>query len=117
MRAGRQGNGKPWEIIGRVAAAIHRQKTEVVSELLPGEPTRRAWAEKRLEVLDALDCPEAREARGWAAEHLPAAAPSVLVHGDLLGQNLLLKPLQRRRSRSSIGSSPISATRPTTWRS
>jgi len=33
-----------------------------------------------------------RDARQWALEHLPAAHPSVLLHGDLLGQNIVLAP-------------------------
>ena len=33
---------------------------------------------------------EMRDAHGWAMEHLPPAEPSALLHGDLLGQNILL---------------------------
>lgn len=31
-----------------------------------------------------------RDAHQWAIEHVPPEAPSVLLHGDLLGQNILL---------------------------
>ncbi len=30
------------------------------------------------------------DALGWARDHLPPPAPATLVHGDLLGQNILL---------------------------
>jgi len=33
-----------------------------------------------------------RDARHWALAHLPPARPSVVLHGDLLGQNILLSP-------------------------
>ena len=35
---------------------------------------------------------EIEETAAWAREHLPPPEPSVLVHGDLLGQNILLRP-------------------------
>ncbi|WP_437650448.1 phosphotransferase [Sorangium sp. So ce362] len=33
---------------------------------------------------------ELREAERWALDHLPEEAPATLIHGDLLGQNILL---------------------------
>ena len=38
----------------------------------------------------ASECGVAHDARAWAHEHLPPDEPSVLLHGDLLGQNLLV---------------------------
>ena len=45
-----------------------------------------------LRVFDGLDGPEIGGARAWAKAHLPPTGPSVLLHGDLLGQNILLAP-------------------------
>jgi aminoglycoside phosphotransferase (APT) family kinase protein len=39
-----------------------------------------------------LEAAEARDARAWALAHLPPADPSSVLHGDLLGQNILLDP-------------------------
>lgn len=41
-------------------------------------------------IFDELDIPESREARAWYEYHLPPDEPVQLLHGDLLGQNLLL---------------------------
>ena len=38
--------------------------------------------------------PETEPAREWATEHLPPDRPAVLVHGDLLGQNIFVYPDQ-----------------------
>lgn len=89
LRAGRQ-PGRPWETVGEIAAAIHTVDGGGFGRFLSGHPTRRDHAENSLRVFDGLDAPEAREARDWATSHLPPAEPSVLVHGDLLGQNILI---------------------------
>ena len=62
------------------------------ADLLPGSETRREHALAALRVLDGLDSPEIGQARAWAEAHLPPAGPSSLLHGDLLGQNILLMP-------------------------
>lgn len=90
LRAGRQPGGRPWETVGEIAAAIHSLPGAQFEDILPGHCTRREHAEESLRVFDGLDAPEAREARAWAKVHLPPAESSVLVHGDLLGQNILL---------------------------
>jgi len=90
VRAGRQPGSRPWETVGEIAAAIHSLHGGHFEPFVPGHPTRRDHAEEALRVFDGLDAPEAREARAWATSHLPPAEPSVLVHGDLLGQNILL---------------------------
>ena len=93
LRAGRQGGIRPWQVIGELAAAIHSIGADQVSGVLGGAPaTRRAHAEAGLAALDDLGGSEIAEAAVWAREHLPPPEPSVLVHGDLLGQNILLRP-------------------------
>ena len=77
-----------------VAAAIHGLE---VGELdwLDGFRTPREHGEALTEGLadleDAAD-PEVREALAWLRENRPADEPACLVHGDLLGQNLLVWP-------------------------
>lgn len=92
LRAGRQGGIRPWEIIGEIAAAIHAIGATLLSGVLGGPTTRREHAEARLAALDELEGSEIEDAAAWAREHLPPPEPSILVHGDLLGQNILLSP-------------------------
>ncbi len=89
LRAGHQHSVRPWEIVGRVAATIHGIDVAGVSALA-GYPT---WREHALGEIAALgDLPELREAKEWALVNAPPDEPSVLLHGDLLGQNILLHP-------------------------
>lgn len=90
LRAERQHAVKPWEIVGTIAAAIHAVSGEDVVERTIGFATRRAHAKDALRVLEGVEAPELGEAAAWALEHLPPDEPSSLVHGDLLGQNILL---------------------------
>ncbi len=73
-------------------AAIHRLDAVRLEDILPGNATRREHARAALRVFDGLDAIEFGEARHWAEAHLPPDDPGVLVHGDLLGQNILLAP-------------------------
>jgi aminoglycoside phosphotransferase (APT) family kinase protein len=89
LRTGRQ-PVKPWEIVGEVAAAIHGVPGSDVEDVVPGAPTRREHALEAISVLAELTPIEMRDAHAWALEHVPPAEPSTLLHGDLLGQNILL---------------------------
>ena len=90
LRAGRQPSVRPWEIVGAIAAAIHAIDGSEVADVTRGHATRREHALDELAVLEGLELEEMRAALAWAREHLPPDEPSVLVHGDLLGQNILL---------------------------
>jgi len=90
LRAGRQPGVRPWENVGQIAAAIHALPGARFEDILPGHRTRREHADESLRVFDGVDAPEARDARAWAEAHLPPPDPCVLVHGDLLGQNIVL---------------------------
>ncbi len=90
LRSGQQGQVEPWVEVARVAAAIHAVPGERLGGGTPGHPTLRAHALDELKALDGLPGPDFDEARSWAAAHLPPEAPSSLVHGDLLGQNIIL---------------------------
>jgi len=93
LRAGRQSEVRPWEVVGQVAAAPHTLEVPVLRQLrVPGAATRREHALEALAVFDDLDEPEAVDAHAWALEHLPPPEPARLTHGDLLGQNILIEP-------------------------
>ncbi len=90
MRASRSRLISPWEAVATAAAACHALDGEELRGVIPTFPTHRDHARNELTVLDELDISHADEIRSWAHAHLPAEEPSVFLHGDLLGQNLLL---------------------------
>ncbi|WP_438010666.1 aminoglycoside phosphotransferase family protein [Sorangium sp. So ce321] len=87
LRAGRQPSVAPWEVVARVAATVHAIDVDDIADL-GGHATRRAHALSEISALHGVA--ELREAEQWALAHLPQEEPSTLVHGDLLGQNILL---------------------------
>lgn len=90
LRAGRQHAVRPREIVAEIAAAVHGVPGADVGDVTIGFESRRDHALDQLSVFEGLVPPELRDARAWAHEHLPAADAASLVHGDLLGQNILL---------------------------
>jgi hypothetical protein len=88
LRAGRQPWGRsPWTVVAEVAAAIHALGVPV---MVGGFASRREHALDALGALERLDDPVARDAMAWATDHLPPDEPPSLLHGDLLGQNVLV---------------------------
>lgn len=112
LRARRQGGVRPWEVIGRLAAAVHGIDTAALADTrallragivdAPRVATRRQHALEELSSLDRIEGPEAEEARRWARSHLPPDEPARLLHGDLLGQNVLLVPDRERTGGRSL---------------
>lgn len=93
LRAGRQGSVCPWKLVGEIAAAIHALDTGALGAWFPAHATRRAHALAAVEkYLAGAREPELAAACAWAMAHLPPDRPAVLLHGDLLGQNILLCP-------------------------
>ena len=92
MRAGRQPSVKPWQVVGEIAASMHGIDVSSVPPFVEGFSTRRDHALAALATLDELDVAEIKDARAWALEHLPPSDEASLLHGDLLGQNILLDP-------------------------
>jgi aminoglycoside phosphotransferase (APT) family kinase protein len=92
LRAGRHPCVRPWEVVGWLAAAIHSIDVAGFQDILPGHTTRREHAEAALGIFNGLDGGEIQDASAWAWRHLPPKTSSVFVHGDLLGQNILLWP-------------------------
>jgi len=92
LRAGRQPGVRPWETLGQIMAAVHGLDGARFRDLLPGNASRHEHARAALSVFDGLGGSEVREARAWGEAHLPPEEPSALLHGDLLGQNVLIDP-------------------------
>ncbi|MCP3997071.1 MAG: phosphotransferase [bacterium] len=92
LRAGRMQSICPAELVGRIAAAIHAIDVIAWRRRPAGAGTRRAHAEESMRVFDDLEGTEAKPARKWVVQHLPRDRAAVLVHGDLLGQNILVFP-------------------------
>ena len=92
LRSGRQTWVKPWELIATIASSIHGQPTTFFEELKPAFPTRKEFALAKLAAVseDSSSEPEVRDALQWAHENLPLPDSLTLIHGDLLGQNILL---------------------------
>jgi CheY-like chemotaxis protein len=94
LRAGRMPSIRPAQLVGRIAAAIHAIDVTAWRRRPPGAATRRAHAEELMRIFDDLEGTDAGPAREWAVQHLPQDRAAVLVHGDLLGQNILMFPDQ-----------------------
>lgn len=90
LRAGRQPGIRPWELVADIATNIHA---------VPPPPSMapRTRAEHRLERIEALERVSPRpafvdEVLAWMRDNVGPSLPGVLLHGDLLGQNLRLHP-------------------------
>jgi aminoglycoside phosphotransferase (APT) family kinase protein len=98
LRAGRQMSLRPWEVVAQVAAAVHVLNATALSIpenpawTMPGFKTRKDHALAELAKFEDRPKPLLRDIQAWALENLPPAEPSVLIHGDLLGQNIMLAP-------------------------
>ena len=103
LRAGRQPDLRPWEIMAGVAAAIHRIDTSDVPPAVPRHETRRDYALASLALLEHSEDPVVEEAFQWAVSHLPPDNPTCLVHGDLLGQNIIIHPAVKDEEQSPPG--------------
>jgi aminoglycoside phosphotransferase (APT) family kinase protein len=93
LRVGRMPGIRPWQLVAEVAAAVHAVDTAELGWF--GPATRRAHALAGLAGLGAPapdDDAVVQEAFAWLRQHLPPDEPAVLVHGDLLGQNIILWP-------------------------
>ena len=80
----------PWEIVARVAAEIHGLPTRDLPKSLDRYSTRQEQAVTEINNFRKFRVPEIQDAVQWISENLPPKQESVLVHADLLGQNILL---------------------------
>jgi aminoglycoside phosphotransferase len=82
-----------WEIIGSLAAEVHRLPSALFTSTVRDHGTQRSHVESLLtELSDIDDESVAADAVAWIRGHLPPEEPAVLLHGDLLGQNILFDP-------------------------
>ncbi len=92
LRAGRMTAINPARLVGSIAAAIHSIDITAWRSPLPWKHSRRAHGEEQLASFAGVEGVEIEEAAAWAAAHLPPDRDGVLLHGDLLGQNILISP-------------------------
>ncbi|MFW6079927.1 MAG: phosphotransferase family protein, partial [Gemmatimonadota bacterium] len=84
-------DGRPWEVVGRVAVGVHAIDVASVADVVSGHRTRRAHAEAELEASFAGVGSDVDDARAWLETNLPPPEePARPLHGDLLGQNILV---------------------------
>lgn len=92
LRAGRQPGIRPWLVVGEIAAAIHRLEATRLREILLQPADGSHFARARLDSLAiAAAHPLVERAIGWAESNIPGRS-TAFIHGDLLGQNILLDP-------------------------
>jgi hypothetical protein len=95
LRAPRSNIERPWEIIGKIAADIHNMQIKNLPEETKLYSTRLDHAQSYLTKYKKYNIPAIEEALNWVSENLPKADKSVLVHSDLLGQNLFRSDTER----------------------
>jgi len=93
--AGPQPRVRPWQIVGRTAAEIHSIDAGSVAGLVPGYATRREHAAACVEELATMaGKPVTDDALAFMRANIPEEEPARFLHGDLLGQNILVDPEQ-----------------------
>lgn len=103
LRAGRQNRVKPWQVVAEVASTIHAIDVSEVQGLVPGHVTRRAHAIACVEeIAEIQGDPLTDDVLAWIKAHLPPESPPCVLHGDLLGQNILLDLFEPSRPVSVI---------------
>lgn len=93
FRAGRQPGVRPWQIVGELAAAVHQVPLESLQGRVHTFTSREDFALHQVASLNrGRHHPDVARAIAWAADRKPPRGAPTLIHGDLLGQNILLAP-------------------------
>jgi aminoglycoside phosphotransferase (APT) family kinase protein len=93
LRAGRQPGVRPWQVVGELAAAVHQTSPEQLPKDIPSFGSREDSAAHQVHLLNrGRHHPEVARAIAWATASEPPRGAPTLIHGDLLGQNILLEP-------------------------
>lgn len=91
LRAGGQPSVKPWLVVGELAAAVHQLPVDLLRDCLAGFASREEFAAHQVESLHrGRQHPDVARAIAWAVASKPATGRASVIHGDLLGQNILL---------------------------
>ncbi len=80
----------PLDVTAETAAQCHGLDVSGIEDIIEAWPDSREHALDLLVDLELVGTPEARRAADWGRANLPPATPSRLLHGDLLGQNILV---------------------------
>ncbi len=81
---------QPWTRIGTLAAQVHSISPSDFAHVVPHHKTWRAHVDAKIAALGEPRFPLLRDAIAWCqAQHTPEA-PACFLHGDLLGQNIML---------------------------
>ncbi len=91
-KAGERVHPEPWKAVACAAAGVHSLPRHLATGLHVSFETRRAHAESMAEPAAYADAPYMDEVEDWLTDNLPPDTPSHLLHGDLLGQNVLWQP-------------------------
>jgi aminoglycoside phosphotransferase (APT) family kinase protein len=93
LRAGRQPGVRPWQVVGELAAAVHQVPLKSLYGRVPTFTSRKDFALHQVTSLNrGRHHPDVAHAIAWAASREPPNGVPTLIHGDLLGQNILLAP-------------------------
>lgn len=93
LRAGRQSGVRPWQIVGELAAAVHQVPLQSLHGRVPTFTSREDFARHQVTSLNrGRHHPDVAQAIAWASSREPPSGAPTLIHGDLLGQNILLSP-------------------------
>lgn len=94
-KKGRQSvHPEPWQPMGTIAAALHGIDPALGAGLSVSFETRRDHARSMAEPAAYADAPYMDEVEDWLDANLPPATPARVLHGDLLGQNVLWAPAE-----------------------
>ena len=88
LRTSKTHHGRPWEVIAKLAAEIHRFPRYALPLSRNDYSTRQDHALASLAPYDHSHIPEIRDAVQWVRAHLPPHDDATFLHGDLLGQNV-----------------------------
>lgn len=82
----------PWQRVAEAAAELHRLDPAIANGVLTPRRDAAHHADEQAMWLEMAEAPFMPELRAWASANRPAAHAPALLHGDLMGQNVLATP-------------------------
>jgi aminoglycoside phosphotransferase (APT) family kinase protein len=80
---------KPWEIVAKIAAEVHELTVQGFAQNIKQHKTRREHVISQIKDYEKINVPEIHDALTWILGYPSIEQKPVLLHGDLLGQNIL----------------------------